>query len=191
MSYDDAEFPKLMVLKDQLRVTRHLNRQVTCGACKFKCCNSHLFAVELTPDESEKFKLPIVFPQNGHCSQLTETGCKHSPDRPAFCHIFPIYIKDDGAISTTFWVLTQCPTVRSWEFLERRGNAYVYVPRRDLKGPLKGNMQDELVADKPIEEWPNILENGAKGFEMLFGQDRLEKARADLAKLNKKDGFGL
>ena len=52
-------------------------------------------------------------------------------------------------------------------------------------------MQDELVADKPIEEWPNILENGAKGFEMLFGQDRLEKARADLAKLNKKDGFGL
>jgi Fe-S-cluster containining protein len=179
--------------------TRHLNRQTMCGACQFKCCYSTIFGVEVSEEQRQRLGLEqLTWQIAGHCYCLKKdengnvTGCKFGKDRPSVCKLFPLQIDfEKQQIYTPHWVLTHCPTPKDFEFVEMRDGKYVYKKRDGVKGPKKNNMQEEIVIDYPIEEWPNILEANAEGLEELYGAEMVDRVRGQLVKLNKVPGFPL
>jgi Fe-S-cluster containining protein len=180
------------------RATRHLNRQTMCGACQFKCCYSTIFEVEVSEEQRQKLGVEKrTWPMAGHCPCLKEengvvVGCKFGENRPSLCKFFPMQFDfERGQIYTSHWVLTHCPTPKDFEFVEMRDGKYVYKKRDGVKGPKKNNMQEEIVIDHPIEEWPNILEANAEGLEELYGAEMVDRVRGQLVKLNKVPGFPL
>ena len=175
------------------KITRHLNRQVLCGCCKFKCCNSEVFAVELTPKEVEKFQLPQLFLQEGRCRCLTEdAGCKYGAERPVFCRIYPVMMDFEGKqLYVVHWAVLHCPTPKHFVFDRMEGEKYVYKKRTDIRVPTN-NIQDEIKLDKPLEEFPNVLYANEDGLTELFGAENVEKFKRDLAELNARDkGFDI
>lgn len=185
--YSQMEYPRLVALgeSDSIRATRHMNSKILCGLCKFVCCKSNIFIVETTPAESEKLGIPMAFPQNGSCPECTETGCKHGKDRPMFCKLFPVAVGDKGELNVPHWAYLHCPQPKHFTFsrIDENGK-YVYHKKEGTKGPIGKNIQDEVRLDKPLEEFPTVLEMCEEGMVEMFGTKTLDKVRHGLAVLN-------
>ena len=198
----DALLWNLVDQENPPKATRFLNLQIMCGACKFKCCNSEVFSVEISEEERSRYisqgLLPpdtgLAWKQNGSCHCLNESGCKFGEDRPAFCKMYPLHVDfEKGTCGTSHWVLTHCPMPKHFEFVGIQDGKYVYRKRDDLKGPVKGNIQGELRLDRPLEEWPTILESNAEGLAEVYSPEMVEQVREQLRTINEgePDGFDL
>jgi len=186
--YNVFEYDKLQKQKNSIVPGRHLNRQVMCGACNFICCKSKIFIVETTVAESKKLNLPLAFPQNGGCSECLPDGCRHGDDKPVFCRLYPFVVNHNGTSTTSQWVLMNCPTPKNFEFVGvTEDGKYHYKKKENLKGHVRNNIQAEIFLDKPIELFPNILENNVGALLELFGEGWVRKLREGLEKMNEED----
>ena len=173
------------------KASRFLNMQVMCGHCQFKCCNSEFFYVTLSPEESERMQLPQTIPTvNSHCPCLAEdgTGCRYGKDRPVLCKIFPVKTIYSGSLIAFHWCVLHCPTAKNYIFDRMEGDKYVYVPDQKARGKLY-NMQSEIRLDKPIEEFPRLIETCKEGMTLLYGEEGYAKVVEELKILNGEDGF--
>lgn len=186
--WDQMLFP-LVDKANPPRATRHLDRQTMCGACMFKCCNSEIFTVELTPAEAEKFQLPLAWPQNGRCHCLTEQGCKFGDERPSFCKIYPVQIDfEKGHLYAPQWALLHCPTPKNFEFVGMTSEGkWEYKKKEGIKGPIKNNTQERIFLDFPIEQWPTIIDQNAEGLAELYSVEMVEDVKRQLKELRAQD----
>lgn len=169
--------------------TRGLNRQVLCGLCAFKCCQASTFNVRLTEAESKKLDLPILFQiDKGGCRCLTETGCSHGEDRPVLCKTHPMEFDfKKNKIKLSFWSLVHCPSPKDFEFVGMSDGKYEYKRKELVRGFKKSNIQERVLLDHPIEEFPNMLEFNVQGLVELYGEEAVEKIRESLRKLNEPE----
>lgn len=176
------------------RASQYLTRRVMCGACNFKCCNGKSLNVECTEEETKRLSLPVLFPQNGRCPELTDTGCKHGKARPAFCKLFPLQIKPASRRNTppilvvASWSILNCPVTTDYELEIGEGGQYVYQ-RRKVSRIKKNNSKQTLELDRPIEEaFPDVLESCGEAIEIFYGPGAVDRLRQVL---KPPKGFGL
>lgn len=151
--------------------TKFLTRQVLCGSCQFKCCNSPSLGVECTQAESEALSLPILFQQEGHCRCLTDDGCTHGEQRPVYCRLFPLQISPTNKVVVAHWALLNCPTPKHYEFTHHDDDGYHYAAAEGVRGPVSTNLRETITLDHPIEDHPTVEVLGLPALRELYGPD--------------------
>lgn len=172
--------------------TRFLNIRVLCGLCRWRCCNSPSLGVELTPEESKRMELPIAFPIAGRCRCLGDAGCSWGAGRPVLCKLFPAQIKPDGNLVCAHWNILNCPTDRDYTFVGMKDGRYVYA-RTSKSGPKANNSAEGLSLDKPLTDYPTVMQAARPALVELYGEDAVCEIERQLRILNDEEpvGFGL
>lgn len=143
----------------------------TCAGCGACCHSQFLREAELTQKEKERFNKDSFECDNGKCSELTPTGCKHdSLTRPLVCRMYPfVYYNGEIAIDMT------CPVAHTLLLdlhMEDDGDT-----AKMLRGLKKEIRRLERISDPVLDAMPSAFEPSNGHLIVIKEQAELRKAK--------------